>query len=91
MNKQTENYISLKPIADRFREVAKSISDNELKEIIKDGLRNKVREELDCMELPLEEIVEAWFEDDDNTLWILNSLKDSIENKLYGKDRNNGW
>lgn len=87
MNKQTEDYISLKPIADRFRKAADSISDDELKEIIKDGLRSKVREELECMELPLEEIVEAWFEDDDNTLWVLNSLKDSIENKLYGKER----
>ena len=87
MSKQTEDYISLKPIADRFREAAKSISDEELREIVKDGLRSKVREELDCMELPLKEIVEAWFEDDDNTLWILSSLKDSIENKLYGKNR----
>lgn len=59
MSKQTEDYISLKPIADRFREAAKSISDEELREIVKDGLRSKVREELDCMELPLEEIVES--------------------------------
>ena len=86
MSKQTENYILLKPIADRFREAAESISDDELRDIIKDGLRNKVCRELDCMELPLEEIVEAWFEDDDNVLWVLNSLKGSIENKLYGKD-----
>lgn len=64
MSKQTEDYISLKPIADRFREAAKSISDEELREIVKDGLRSKVREELDCMELPLEEIVESWFEDE---------------------------
>lgn len=87
MTKQTENYISLKPIADRFHEAAKSISDDELRDIIKNSLRNKVREELDCMEFPLEEIVEAWFDDDDNVLWVLNSLKDSIENKLYGKNQ----
>lgn len=85
MSKQTEAYIPLKLIADRFREVSKSISDDELKEIVKDELRRKVRIELSCMELPLGEIVEAWFEDDDNTLWVLNSLKDSIKNKLYGK------
>ena len=87
MSKQTEDYISLKPIADRFHEAAKSISDDELRAIIKTALRDKVRRELDCMELPLEEIVEAWFDDDDNVLWVLNSLKESIENKLYGKDR----
>lgn len=85
MSKQTEDYISLKPIADRFREVAEPISDDELKDIIKEGLWNKVCEDLDCMDLPLEEIVEAWFDDDDNTLWVLDSLKASIENKLYGK------
>ena len=87
MNKQTEDYISLKPIADRFREAAKSISDDELREIVKDGLRSKVREELDCMEFPLEEITESWFEDEKNVAWILDSLKKSIENRLYGKTR----
>ena len=87
MSKQTEDYISLKQIADRFREAAKSISDDELREIVKDGLRSKVREELDCMELPLEEIVESWFEDEKNVAWILNSLKESIENRLYGRSR----
>lgn len=64
MSKQTEDYISLKPIADRFREAAKSISDDELREIVKDGLRCKVREELDSIEFPLEEITESWFEDE---------------------------
>ena len=87
MSKQTEDYISLKPIADRFREAAKSISDDELREIIKDGLRSKVREELDCINLPLEEITESWFEDESNVAWILNSLKESIENRLYGRSR----
>lgn len=87
MSKQTEDYISLKPIADRFREAAKSISDDELREIVKDGLRSKVREELDCINLPLEEITEAWFEDESNVAWILNSLKESIENRLYGRSR----
>lgn len=87
MSKQTEDYISLKPIADRFREVAKSISNEELREIVKDGLRSKVREELDCINLPLEEITESWFEDEKNVAWILNSLKEFIENRLYGKSR----
>lgn len=84
MNKQTEDYISLKPIADRFREAAKSISNEELREIVKDGLRSKVREELDCINLPLEEITETWFEDENNVEWIINTLKESIENRLYG-------
>lgn len=87
MSKQTEDYISLKPIADRFREAAKSISDEELREIVKDGLRSKVREDLAFVNLPLEEITESWFEDEKNVAWILNSLKESIENRLYGRSR----
>ena len=87
MSKQTEDYISLKPIADRFREAAKSISDNELRDIVKDGLRSKVREELDCINLPLEEITESWFEDESNVEWIIKILKESIENRLYGRSR----
>lgn len=31
MNRQTEDYISLKPIADRFKNVANSITDNEIR------------------------------------------------------------
>lgn len=88
MSKQTEDYIILpKPIANRFREAAESISNEELREIVKDGLRSKVREELDCINLPLEEITESWLEDEKNVAWILNSLKESIENRLYGKSR----
>ena len=87
MNKQTEDYISLKPIADKFREAAKSISDEELIEIIKDGLRSKVQEELGFVNLPLEEITETWFEDENNVEWIINTLKESIENRLYGRSR----
>lgn len=87
MNKQTEDYISLKPIADRFREAAKSISNEELREIVKDGLRSKVREDLAFVNLPLEEITETWFEDENNVEWIINTLKESIENRLYGRSR----
>lgn len=87
MSRQTEDYISLKPIADRFREAAKSISDDELREIVKDGLRSKVREELDCINLPLEEITESWLEDESNVEWIIKTLKESIENRLYGRSR----
>lgn len=87
MRKQTEDYISLKPIADRFREAAKSISNEELREIVKDGLRSKVREELGFVNLPLEEITETWFEDENNVEWIINTLKESIENRLCGRSR----
>lgn len=42
MNNQTENYIVLKPIAERFNEVSKTISDEDIKYIIKVQLKNNL-------------------------------------------------
>lgn len=89
MNKQTADYISLKPLADRFRKAAELISDDEIKDIVKSKIEEKVKEQLDEIEIPLSEIVEKWFEDDENVLWIMKSIKESIENKLY--DKNKRW
>lgn len=44
MNNQTADYISLKPLADRFRKVAESINDDEIKDIIKSKIEEKVEE-----------------------------------------------
>lgn len=85
MNKQTADYISLKPLADRFREVANSISDDEIKNIIVKKIEEKVDEQLDEINIPLEEIVNYWFEDDNNINWVIDNLKESIENKLLNK------
>ena len=89
MNSQTADYISLKPLADRFREVVESIGDDEIRDIIKSKIEEKVKEQLNGIEIPLSGIVEEWFEDDKNILWVMSSLKDSIENKLY--DKNKRW
>lgn len=86
MNKQTENYIALKPLADRFAEVSKSISDEDIKWIIKDTLRERISEELCSVEVPLEEIVSEWFEDETNVEWIVDTLRESIEKRLYNKE-----
>lgn len=85
MNKQTADYISLKPLADRFREVANSISDDEIKNIIVKKIEEKVDEQLDEINIPLEEIVNYWFEDDNNINWVIDNLKESIENKFLNK------
>ena len=87
MNNQTADYISLKPLADRFREVADTIRDYEIREIIKSKIEEKVEEQLDEIEIPLSGIIEEWFDDDDNILWVMSSLKESIENKLYNKKK----
>lgn len=85
MNKQTADYISLKPLADRFREVANSISDDKIKNIIVKKLEEKVDEQLDGINIPLDEIVNYWFEDENNINWVIDNLKESIENKLLNK------
>lgn len=87
MNNQTSDYISLKPLADRFRGVASAITDDEIREIVKSKIAEKVEEQLDEVEVPLSEIVEEWFDDDNNILWVIGSLKDAIENKLYDKKK----
>lgn len=87
MNNQTFDYISLKPLADRFKETASTITDDEIRTIIKSKITEKVEEQLDEIEMPLSEIVEEWFDDDSNILWVMNNIKDSIENKLYDKKK----
>lgn len=87
MNNQTADYISLKPLADRFRKAAESINDDEIKDIIKSKIEEKVEKQLDEIEIPLSAIVKEWFYDDDNILWVMSTLKDSIENKLYNKKK----
>lgn len=44
MNKETENYIILKPISERFNEVSKNITDDEIKSLIFSVLRDKINE-----------------------------------------------
>jgi len=42
MSEQTEKYIILKPIAERFNNVAKSITDDEIKYIIKEAMKEQI-------------------------------------------------
>ena len=87
MNNQTADYISLKPLADRFRKVAESINDDEIKDIIKSKIEEKVEEQLCRSDVSLYTILEEWFDDDNNILWVMSTLKDSIVNKLYDKKK----
>ena len=43
MSEQTEKYIVLKPIAERFNNVAKTITDDDIKHIIKDAMREQIK------------------------------------------------
>ena len=85
MDKQTFDYISLKPIADSFRKAVETISDYEIRDIIKDQIAQKVKEQLEDSYFSLEQIIEDWFDDENNIEWINKTLKDSIESKLFDK------
>ena len=89
MNQHTYDYISLKALSDRFREVAATITNDEIKSIIKSQIEEKVKDELYSVDIPLSEIVNEWFEDEDNSTWILDTLIKSIENKL--SDKKSRW
>lgn len=88
MNKQTADYISLKPLADRFREVANQITNEEIDYMIRDELRQTIREQIsdiDTCTYRLDDLIETWFDDQKNIDFIVDTLKGSIKDKLYNK------
>lgn len=81
MNKQTENYIILKPIAERFNRIAKSITDDEIKSLIKNELRNQINKECKFGEI-IAFVFNEWMEDENNIATINEMFKKSIQDKL---------
>jgi uncharacterized membrane-anchored protein YjiN (DUF445 family) len=81
MNQQTENYIILKPIAERFSKVAETISDADIKYIIKEAMKEQIKGIFDFTKISemTEEIIEKREAD------IKNMIFDSIINKLNNK------
>lgn len=82
MTNQTQDYITLKPIAGRFKEVAATISDDEIKSIIKDELREQIRTQVD-----FGSTIAQWVEDmlNDDESWVelvIDCMKESIKNKF---------
>lgn len=78
MDNKTESYIILKPIAERFSRVANSISDDEIKSLIKDELRGQLKK-ID-LGILVNEICETWVEDNQDT--ITDLLKKSMVEKF---------
>ena len=78
MNNQTESYIILKPIAERFNRIANSITDNEIKELIKSEMRNQLKT-IDFT-VTIEEIIEDYL--DNHSDEVLNLYKNGLKEKL---------
>ena len=65
MTKQTEDYLSLKPLTERFQEAANRITDEELDYIIKSKIKEQIEKQIDFSSFgtAIEEVIENWFED----------------------------
>lgn len=82
--KQTEDYLSLKPLAERFQESANRITDEELDYIIRSKIKEQIEKQIDFSSFgtAIEEVIENWFEDNENCNFILDTLRESIERRL---------
>lgn len=79
MKEQTENYIILKPIAERFNKIAKEISDSDIKYIIKEAMREQIKDVFDFGRLG--ELTEEYIEEneDDIKQMIFNSITSRLK------------
>ena len=82
MTKQTQDYVTLKPIAERFKEVAMSITNDEIKSIIKEELRNQIRDQVD-FGYTIGQWVDDMLENDESWVeLVISCMKESIINKF---------
>lgn len=81
MTDQTQDYIVLKPIAERFKKVADKITDDDIKWLIKDELREQIRTQVNLGNY-VDEIVAEFFEQNDIKEKIWKLIEESIEKKF---------
>lgn len=84
MTKQTEDYLSLKPLAERFQEAVNRITDEELDYIIRSKIKEQIEEQIDFSSFgtAIEEAIENWFEDNENCNFVLDTLRESVKRRL---------
>lgn len=75
---QTETYIILKPIAERFNKVSSEITDDEIKLIIKDVMRERIASVIhfDAITDKIDTYIE------ENSEAICHAVSDSISQRL---------
>ena len=74
MTQQSENYLILKPIAERFSRVASEITDDDIKYIIKQVMRDKISDALDFS--VVQEKLNDWV--DNNSDKIVHAMQEAI-------------
>lgn len=78
MDKQTANYITLKPISDRFNKVTKEISDDDIRCVIIEAMKEQIKGVFDFSKI--EELTEEYI--DANEEDIKQMIHTSIKNGL---------
>lgn len=80
MDSKTESYIVLKPIAERFSRIASEITDDEIKNLIKNEMKEQLRnyDFFDTVKIAVEEIME----DEDFYVKINKMFIQSIEQRF---------
>ena len=82
MKEQTADYITLKPIAERFKEIANTISDEEIKILIKEELRHQIKEQVEFGRTIAEWVHEMLEEDDSWIALVKQCMEKSIREKF---------
>lgn len=78
MSDQSTNYIVLKPIAERFNKVAKEISDDDIKDIIKKAMSEQIQNAFDFSRIG--DITETYIEEHQDE--INQMIFSSIDNRM---------
>ena len=75
---QTENYIVLKPIAERCSKVASEITDSDIEMIIKDVMKERIADVIDFS--PITDKISEFVENNEEI--IVHAVLDSIAKRL---------
>ena len=86
MKEYTENYLILKPIAERFGRVAAEISDDDIKYIIKQVMKEKIAEAINFDSVT--DLLQEWVDNNSDT--IIHAMQDSITERI-GLPRGYQW
>ena len=86
MTQQSENYLILKPIAERFSRVASEISDDDIKYIIKQVMKERISEAIHFDAVT--DVLQEWV--DNNSDVIIHAMQDSIAERI-GLPRDYRW
>ena len=78
MTQYTENYLILKPIAERFNRVASEITDDDIKYMIKSLMEEKIKESIDFS--VVSDIINNYFEEHEDE--IAHAAMDSLAKRL---------